>query len=125
MFLSWLSLCLCPVENPVGVSAVDSGGFAGLYTGIHPVISVILIGIVLGATFPVIISYIGTGYKSLSGTAIGIAMVIALSGNTLLNYLMGFLPIRVFPLYLLIIWAAMTLLYLFMSLKGKIENVKK
>jgi hypothetical protein len=61
----------------------------------------------------------------LSGTAIGIAMVIALGGNTLLNYLMGILPIRVFPLYLLIIWAVMTLLYLFMSLKGKIEPVKK
>jgi MFS transporter, FHS family, glucose/mannose:H+ symporter len=125
ILLSWLSLHYAPWKILWGYLLLVVAGFAGLYAGIHPMISVMLIGTGLGATFPVIISYIGTGYKSLSGTAIGIAMVIALGGNTLLNYLMGILPIRVFPLYLLIIWAVMTLLYLFMSLKGKIEPVKK
>jgi len=85
-------------------------------------VPVILIGTGLGATFPVIISYIGARYKSLSGTAIGIAMVIALAGNTLLNYLLGFLPIRVFPIYLLGIWAVMALLYFLMTYGGKLEK---
>ena len=123
--LSWMSLHYAPWKILWGYFFLILAGFAGLYAGINPVISLILTGTGLGATFPVILSYVGKRYKSLSGTAIGIAMVIALGGNTLLNYLVGFLPIRVFPLYLLIIWGFMTLLYLFMSLKGKIENVKK
>ncbi|HHV04865.1 MAG: MFS transporter [Bacteroidales bacterium] len=117
ILLSWFSLRYAPWKILWAYLFLTAAGFAGLFAGIPPLISVILTGTGLGATFPVIISYIGSRYKALSGTAIGIAMVIALAGNTLLNYLLGFLPIRVFPLYLLSIWAVMTLLYLIMTRK--------
>jgi len=122
ILLSWLSFRYKPWKILWWYLLVLAAGFAGLAAGIKPLVPVILIGTGLGATFPVIISYIGARYKSLSGTAIGIAMVIALAGNTLLNYLLGFLPIRVFLIYLLGIWGAMTLLYFFMTRRGKLEK---
>jgi len=122
ILLSWLSFRYKPWKILWWYLLVLAAGFAGLAAGIKPLVPVILIGTGLGATFPVIISYIGARYKSLSGTAIGIAMVIALAGNTLLNYLLGFLPIRVFPIYLLGIWGAMTLLYFLMTYRGKLDK---
>lgn len=122
VLLSWLSLRYKPWKILWLYLLVLAIGFTGLAAGLKPLVPVILIGAGLGATFPVIVSYIGTRYKSLSGTAIGIAMVIALAGNTLLNYLLGFLPIRVFPIYLLGIWAVMTLLYFLMTYGGKLEK---
>ena len=49
----------------------------------------IITGIGLAAGFPVILSYIGQLYPNLSGTAFSIALVVALSGNMLINYLFG------------------------------------
>lgn len=49
----------------------------------------ILGGAGLASTFPVILSILGSRYASLSGTAFGVALVIALIGQTLLNSLMG------------------------------------
>lgn len=49
----------------------------------------VLIGAGLASTFPVILSILGSRYASLSGTAFGVALVIALIGQTLLNSLMG------------------------------------
>lgn len=70
-------------------------------------VSLFIAGFGLAAGFPVIISYIGTAYKHISGTAIGFAMVIALIGNTLLNYAMGFISktfdISSFPLVIIIL----------------------
>lgn len=54
-------------------------------------IGLFVCGLGLAAGFPIIISYIGTQYKNISGTAIGFAMVVALCGNTLLNYGMGYI----------------------------------
>lgn len=52
-------------------------------------IGMVLIGTGLASTFPVILSILGSRYASLSGTAFGVALVIALVGQTLLNSLMG------------------------------------
>ena len=52
-------------------------------------VALIVIGIGVAASFPVILGYIGQIYANLSGTAFSIAFVIALSGNTLANYLFG------------------------------------
>ena len=43
----------------------------------------------LSSTYPVILSILGTRYPSLSGTAFGIALAIALIGQTAMNGLMG------------------------------------
>jgi fucose permease len=51
--------------------------------------ALIIIGAGTAAGFPVILGYIGQLYANLSGTAFSIALVIALTGNSLLNYLFG------------------------------------
>jgi MFS family permease len=83
-------------------------------------ISLFITGFGLAAGFPVIISYIGTSYKHISGTAIGLAMFIALCGNTLLNYIQGFISesfgISSFPLFIIILLLIQVII-LFTNLK--------
>jgi MFS family permease len=55
------------------------------------VAAVIITGMGLAAGFPVILGYVGQLYAHLSGTAFSIALVIALTGNTLINYFFGFI----------------------------------
>jgi len=49
----------------------------------------ILLGAGFAAVFPVLLGIVGDLYPTLSGTAFSIVFVIALTGNTLLNYLTG------------------------------------
>ena len=49
----------------------------------------VLLGVGVAAGFPVILGYVGDIYAELSGTAFSFVLVIALIGNTILNYLMG------------------------------------
>jgi len=49
----------------------------------------ILIGAGLAAGFPIMLGYVGNRYQEISGTAFSFVLVIALLGNTLVNYLMG------------------------------------
>ncbi len=83
-------------------------------------ISLFIAGFGLAGGFPVIISYIGTSYKHISGTAIGFAMFIALSGNTLLNYMMGFISesfgISSFPIFIIVLLLIQAII-LFTNLK--------
>ena len=51
--------------------------------------SYVLLGVGVAAGFPVILGYVGDIYAELSGTAFSFVLVIALIGNTILNYLMG------------------------------------
>ena len=64
-------------------------------------------GFGLAAGFPVVLGVIGTLYKETTGTVIGIALFIALSGNTLLNYAMGYVTrmfeISFFPVFIFIL----------------------
>lgn len=52
-------------------------------------LSMILIGFGVGATYPVILNYIGGAFRELSGTAISIALFIALLGQYTFNKLTG------------------------------------
>jgi fucose permease len=71
------------------------------------IVAMVLMGVGFAAAFPVVFAYIGELFPSLSGTAFGIALVIALTGNTLINYLLGvvsqFRGISVFPWYLVVV----------------------
>jgi MFS family permease len=51
--------------------------------------ALIVTGVGLAAGFPVILGYVGQLYAHLSGTAFSIALVIALTGNTIINYFFG------------------------------------
>lgn len=52
-------------------------------------IGMILIGAGVAAAFPLILGYVGEIYADLSGTAFSLVFIIALIGNMLINYLMG------------------------------------
>jgi len=55
------------------------------------VVGLILIGAGLAAGFPIMLGFVGDRFKELSGTAFSIAFVIALIGNMIINYSMGFI----------------------------------
>lgn len=111
LFLSVLFLHFSPFTILWGTFGIMAVGIVFLSVGWSALPATLLIGLGLGATFPVIIASIGQQFKMLSGSAIGIAMVIALVGNTILNYIMRFIPIDRFPLYLLCLLALMMILY--------------
>jgi fucose permease len=75
----------------------------------------VLVGIGLASTFPVILNSIGSRYPTLSGTAFSVALVIALIGQTLLNSLTGLLSqtfsIAVYPVITIVSLLIMLLLY--------------
>ena len=52
-------------------------------------IAMVLIGFGVGATFPVVLNYIGSTFRSQSGTAFSIALFIALCGQSVLNRFTG------------------------------------
>jgi MFS family permease len=60
-----------------------AGGVAMAYAGAA------LLGCGLAPVFPVVFAYIGELHPRLTGTAFGIALVIALTGNTAINYGVG------------------------------------
>jgi hypothetical protein len=88
---------------------------------------VIFTGIGLAGGFPVILGYVGQLYASLSGTAFSIALVIALTGNTVLNYLFGEIAKRYGVVYLpmQIIACIICMLIILLLIKQKIEGRAK
>jgi MFS family permease len=68
------------------------------------VVSMILFGVGFSAGFPVMLGITGERYPTLSGTAFSMVIIMALIGNTLLNYVTGVVSeawgIRFFPLLL-------------------------
>lgn len=53
------------------------------------VIAYIILGIGFAAGFPLMLGYAGHLFPNLAGTAFSIVLVIALLGNTIVNYLFG------------------------------------
>lgn len=78
------------------------------------ILGAVLLGAGFSAAFPVILGYVGEIYAELSGTAFSIVIVIALLGNTILNYLVGAVAqsagIGSFPVILMISIVLMTVL---------------
>lgn len=83
------------------------------------IVGAILLGLGLAATFPVVLGKVGERYKELSGTAIGFALIIALTGNTILNYLIGQIGLNNLPVMLIV---SMTLLIMIFSFATKQNN---
>lgn len=78
-------------------------------------VAMTIIGAGLASTFPVILGILGSRFASLSGTAFSIALVIALCGQTTLNYTTGLISgagsIASFPWLMVASVAAMLLLF--------------
>jgi len=72
----------------------------------HEITGLVLLGIGLAAGFPVILGYVSALYPQASGTVFSLVFVIAMTGNILLNFLMGIFSqyqgVGVFTLLLLI-----------------------
>lgn len=89
--------------------------------------ALILTGAGLAAGFPVILGYVGQLYPSLSGTAFSISLVIALIGNTLINYGFGTISkqysIEYLPLAMIVCVLGMIIIMFFIKnkLSGKIK----
>jgi MFS family permease len=83
-------------------------------------------GIGLAAGFPVILGYVGKMYKELTGTAFSLVITIALVGNVLSNYLMGWVSqyfgIGLYPVLLVVLVIAMSGLIL--GLQKRLNQIK-
>ncbi|MEO8414325.1 MAG: MFS transporter [Ginsengibacter sp.] len=66
--------------------------FLSFAKSFYPAVAgLILIGGGLAAGFPIMLGFVGDRFKALSGTAFSIVFVIALLGNMIINYGMGFI----------------------------------
>jgi len=84
----------------------------------------VLLGIGTASGFPVILGYVGELYKNLRGTAFSFVFIIAILGNTSMNYLMGIIAekfgIDKYPLVLLF-----CALFLLLIAALKLPNIVK
>lgn len=81
-----------------------------------------LIGIGFASTFPIVFGMLGTKYREVSGTVFSFALVIALTGNTLLNILIGQIGLNRYPT--LIALCAITIITLF-TINNSLNKRKK
>ncbi len=100
-----------------------------LYTGgnyVFAVIGLIFYGIGFAAGFPVILSFVADKFSSLSGTAFSLVFVIALTGNTALNYFTGALSevfgIRYFTIVILFCAIIMALIFFYLQRKALLKD---
>ncbi len=105
---------------------VITGNLMLMYSGSFPVsfAALIITGAGLAGGFPVILGYIGQLYYHLSGTAFSITFVIALTGNTLINYFFGYIEHTYSAYYLphLIIACVICMLSLLFLIRRRIEG---
>jgi len=90
----------------IGIVFIGLSLLLFLHTWIWFITCFILLGIGTASGFPVILGYVGELYNNLRGTAFSFVFMIAILGNTSMNYLMGIIAekfgIDKFPLVLLI-----------------------
>jgi fucose permease len=89
--------------------------------------AVVITGLGLAAGFPVILGYVGQLYRELSGTAFSISLVIALIGNTLLNYMFGYISRQDGVMYLpaQIVACAVCMFIVLLMIRRKISGKVK
>ena len=108
---------------------IASGSFILMYTSTYTIsfTALIITGIGLAAGFPVMLGYVGQLYASLSGTAFSITLVIALTGNTIINYLFGMIADKysIHYLPLLIIACIICMIFILITIKQKIAGKVK
>ncbi len=116
---AWMFKYVSPVKVMTFSLILTAAGFAGLYlfkapAGIYA--SMAVVGAGLASTFPVIFGILGERFASLSGTAMSVALFIALCGQTAMNYGIGRSSatpggLEAFPLMMVAAIAAMLILF--------------
>ena len=92
MLLSWLLRHVRPYLVLVSSMGITMFGTILILTASDMTVATIgfiLVGMGLSAFFPVVLGYVGQLYPSISGTALGLTLAIAVTGNVVLNFLMG------------------------------------
>lgn len=89
--------------------------------------ALIITGFGLAAGFPVILGYVGQLYPKLTGTAFSICLVIALIGNTLINFIFGEISHKHTIIYqpIAMIMCAACMIVLMFGIKNKIGKQVK
>lgn len=120
ILMGWLLKRFRPSSILLSCIALAFSGGLALKLATTPwmaVMGMALMGFGFAPVFPVVLGFIADLFAELSGTAFGIALVIALAGNTFLNYLVGALSdwvgITVYPLIHVAATIALTVLVLF------------
>ncbi len=88
-------------------------------------VSYFFLGMGFASGFPVILGYVGERYADLSGIAFSFALVIALLGNTLLNYFVGFISRTWGIQHITTLLIASTALMFFLANWAYKQNIKK
>ncbi len=81
-------------------------------------VGMVLIGVGLSATFPVIFGVLGSKFPELSGTVFSVALVVALIGQTVLNNVVGLTSAAFLP-YIIVCGLAIMLFLFKISVKNK------
>ncbi len=103
-------------------------GITGLFINgyIINLVAMLLLGAGLAPGFPVMLGLVGEMFKEASGTAFSFVMLIALSGNTIINYITGVMSNQygagVYPYVIIFIVLSMSLIYILID---KIESINK
>lgn len=74
-------------------------------------IATFLLGLGYASTFPIVLGQLGERYKEISGTAFSFALVVALTGNVLINLLVGVVSLNNFHFIILGCTASIIFLY--------------
>ena len=69
---------------PAGILLLQTGT-----TFVWSALGLVLLGAGLAGGFPIMLGFVGERYAAQSGTAFSFVLVIALTGNMLVNYMMG------------------------------------
>jgi MFS transporter, FHS family, glucose/mannose:H+ symporter len=101
-----------------GYAIICAGAVTLMMAGSLPIAmaGLALLGVGFAAGFPVVLGFVGAQYAKMSGTAFSMVLVLALTGNTLINYMVGVVSqssgIGTFPLVLIACTAGMTVFFL-------------
>ncbi|OFX63700.1 MAG: hypothetical protein A2066_11985 [Bacteroidetes bacterium GWB2_41_8] len=92
-------------------------------------VGIAMLGFGAAAAFPVMLGYVGTMFPDISGAAFSLVLVMALTGNMLLNALGGIVfetyKVASFSVYMMAIILIMLILLYFIILKLKQQNILK
>lgn len=99
----------------LGIAAAGYATLLGAPATMTMLGAMVLVGAGLAATFPVVLGVLGDRFAALSGTAFSVALVVALCGQTVMNYVTGIVDengaLGTFPWIAIGCVAAMAILY--------------
>ena len=107
-----------------------AGALLMMFFGVHLVVyaGAALLGIGTAAVFPVLLSFVSEMYQELRGTAFSVVIFIAVFGNILMNFMMGYLAdrfgISTYPVVLLICIVMIFLIFIYREFQNRSLKVE-